>query len=123
MKLKLPKIKKKTGPSKPSARNIAKTFIKGAKARKKRSRETGGPGGYGAGYGALPIPITQKLDVELKEKEKRGLLDEEKLKTGVALPTGKEISLSAKFRMPTDTAEMHAVNVKYLLIPPSPKQG
>lgn len=123
MKLKLPKIKKKTEPSKPSARNIAKRFIKGAKARKKRSRETGGPEGYGAGYGALPIPITQKLDVELKEKEKRGLLDEEKLKTGVALPTGKEISLSAKFRMPTDTAELHAVNIKYPLIPSSPKQG
>ncbi len=122
MKLKLPKIKKKDESYRVSARNIAKRLAMGTKARRRRSQKKDGPGGPGTGYSGVPMPVMQKLDAELNEKGKTGLLEEE-LKSGVTIPTGNDISLSTKFRMPVDTAEMHGVNIKYPLIPSEPKPG
>jgi flagellar protein FlaI len=121
MKLKLPKIKKRTVSSKPSARKIAKRLKKGYMARKRLKGKKGLPGKpeltpYGRG-------MPQKLDIELKEKEKKGLLEEEKLKEGVSIPSGMDVHLLRKYPTLMDTEELHKVNIKYPLIPPNPKQG
>ncbi|UCD03133.1 MAG: type II/IV secretion system ATPase subunit [Candidatus Aenigmatarchaeota archaeon] len=138
MKLKLPRVKVKTRVSKPRTKNIVKRMKMGIKYRSRRGMRVGVPDklvpydtadyGYlpsGPGVYAVPPPLTikPKIDVELKEKEKKGLIDEEISEIGITIPTEMEESLSARFRMPTDTEEMHTVDIKYPLIPPDPKSG
>jgi len=129
MKLKLPRIKKKAVPVKPRARNIGKRLIKGYKRlhSKKAGRTMASPGyvpSPGEGQGYLPFPVTQKLNIELtqKEKERRGLLEQEKVKKGIEIPTSEHISLS-KIPMPGNVEELHTINIKYPLIPSKPKPG
>jgi flagellar protein FlaI len=120
MRLKLPKIKKKSTSSKPSARKMAKRLKRGYMARLRRKPVHGlSPGAPGAGYG---MPLTQKLDIELKEKEKEGMLEEGKIERGISIPSG-DLALAGRFMLPEDVAEHQKVNIKYPLIPAAPKQG
>ncbi len=131
MKLKLPKITKKdVVNTKPSARNIAKRLSKGAKFRKRlvtggEATEDSGMQDVGlppAGMGMLPKKEPPKISAEIAD-EKKGLIEEEKLETGVSIPSGKDIPLSTKFKMPTNVEELHTVDMKYPLIPSEPKPG
>jgi flagellar protein FlaI len=134
MKLKLPKVKTRPKNVKPSPLSIVRRLKKGHRARwirkgKGRGEGPSEPGGLETttsdwGYsGAIQVPVAQKLDVEFKEKERGGPLEEEKVKKGIALPGDEDIPLSVKMRMPAVTEEMRAIDIKYPLIPAEPKPG
>lgn len=126
MKLRLPKVKKKvTSDTKPSPRNIAKRLLMGYKSKNMKRPGKRRPQEFPEGYGP-PLPITQKLNIELEQKaarEDKGLFEEIKSNEGIMLPTGKNILPGAKFDILNDSEELRSINMKYPLIPQQPTEN